>query len=251
MKIFEKYYAEFASLIIFAVYLLTLAPSVTQIDSGELAAVQAIGGIAHPTGYPLFTIIGFLWVNLPLPFSKIFLSNLLSAIFVAASVTFFIKSSYLIINNYSLITAKTSKSKRKGRKEILETKIDNRTAILASVFGGFILAFSKSFWIQATSVEVYSLHLLLLKLIIYLLLKVYFMPDNESNLKGWLYTAFALALGFTNHMTTLLILPGFAWLYFNRNKFDNNSLLQIGKMLLVFVPVLILFYSYLPIRASS
>ncbi|MCF8414199.1 MAG: hypothetical protein K9G44_12335, partial [Melioribacteraceae bacterium] len=46
-------------------------------------------------------------------------------------------------------------------------------------------------------------------------------------------------------------LPGFAWLYFNRNKFDNNSLLQIGKMLLVFVPVLILFYSYLPIRASS
>jgi hypothetical protein len=54
-----------SGLILFIIYLITLAPSVVQIDAGELAAVQATLGIAHPTGYPLFTIIGFLFSKLP------------------------------------------------------------------------------------------------------------------------------------------------------------------------------------------
>jgi len=52
----KKYYYLFTGLVVFIVYIFTLAPSVVQIDSGELAAVQATLGIAHPTGYPLFTI---------------------------------------------------------------------------------------------------------------------------------------------------------------------------------------------------
>ena len=53
------------------VYGFTLAPSVVHIDSGELAAVQSTLGIAHPTGYPLFTILGYLFLRIPLFPSKI------------------------------------------------------------------------------------------------------------------------------------------------------------------------------------
>ena len=63
-----KYYSLIAGLLVAIVYLFTIAPSVIQIDSGELAAVQTTLGIAHPTGYPLFTIIGYLFLKLPLPF---------------------------------------------------------------------------------------------------------------------------------------------------------------------------------------
>ncbi|MCE7857795.1 MAG: DUF2723 domain-containing protein [Ignavibacteria bacterium CHB3] len=68
----KKYYVVLTSIFVFIIYLFTLAPSVVQIDSGELAAVQATLGIAHPTGYPLFTMIGYLFSLIPLPFSIIF-----------------------------------------------------------------------------------------------------------------------------------------------------------------------------------
>jgi hypothetical protein len=48
-----------------SVYLLTLAPTVQFIDSGELAVVCKTLGIAHPTGYPLYTLLGRLFSLLP------------------------------------------------------------------------------------------------------------------------------------------------------------------------------------------
>ena len=45
-------------------YLLTLAPSITQGyntgDSGELASAAYTLGISHPTGSPLYTMLGYL-----------------------------------------------------------------------------------------------------------------------------------------------------------------------------------------------
>ena len=52
-------------------------------------------------------------------------------------------------------------------------------------------------------------------------------------------------------MTTLLIIPGVAYLYFTKNGFTSKSIKQILFMLLIFFPILILIYSYLPIRASQ
>ena len=45
---------------------LTLAPSLDFIDAGELAAVAHTFGVAHPTGYPLFTLLAGLWARLPI-----------------------------------------------------------------------------------------------------------------------------------------------------------------------------------------
>ena len=61
MKYIQKYYFLLTGLIAFIFFLTTIAPSVIQIDTGELAAVQVTLGIAHPTGYPLFTILGYIF----------------------------------------------------------------------------------------------------------------------------------------------------------------------------------------------
>lgn len=261
MNIIKKYFYFLTGFISFLVYLTTIAPSVIQIDTGELATVQATLGIAHPTGYPLFTILGYLFSLIPLPFSKIFQLNLLAALYTAASVSVFTLTSKLILDNiqsFNLRKAIKQKVKQKKQQEkeksesTSEFNIPETTKILASVFGGLFLAFSKTFWFQSNSVEVYSLHLLLISLIIYFLIRAFLFAKNESKIdKHWIWFSIALALGFTNHMTTLLIIPGIAFLYFYQNKFNVRSFKQILLMLLVFFPVLILIYSYFPIRASQ
>jgi hypothetical protein len=58
----------FASLttcvVIWIVYLLTLAPEVTLEDSGELVTGSYYAGIPHPPGYPVWTIYTWLWTVL-------------------------------------------------------------------------------------------------------------------------------------------------------------------------------------------
>ena len=49
-----------------ALYVATLAPSVQPADAGEFQLVAAILGIAHPPGYPLYTLLGKAFTLLPL-----------------------------------------------------------------------------------------------------------------------------------------------------------------------------------------
>ncbi|MBT8380305.1 MAG: DUF2723 domain-containing protein [Ignavibacteria bacterium] len=261
MKYFEKYYYLVTTLFVFIVYMFTIAPSVVQIDSGELASVQATLGIAHPTGYPLFTIIGYIFSLLPLPVTKIFQLNLLASIYCSATVGIFIYTIKLCLDNLSLFagkrTSKTRKSKSKKKKKQIsekenpQNKLSEIIKIISAVFGGLVLAFSKTFWFQSTSVEVYSLHLILITLIMLTLVKAYVLSFKNDEINTWLLFAVVLALGFTNHMTTLLILPGTAYLYFSRYKINQVSLKRVLVMILIFLPILILVYSYLPIRASQ
>ncbi len=259
----RRYYYLLTAFFVFVVYLFTMAPSVVQIDSGELAAVQITLGIAHPTGYPLFTIIGFLFSLIPLPFTKIFQMNLLAAIYCSASVGVFVYTVKLVLDNLGLFNPKENvkkdktkklKKKDKSKKETASTNdnvIPDNIKYLSAVFGGLILAFSKTFWFQSTSVEVYSLHLLLITLVILFLFKAFISSINNDKTFQWIIFALFLALGFTNHMTTLLILPGVAYLYFSRYGLNLSSVKRVVLMILFFILVLVIFYSYLPISASQ
>ncbi len=263
MKYLNKYYFLLTGFIAFIFYIITIAPSVIQIDTGELAAVQCTLGIAHPTGYPLFTILGYLFSLIPFPFSKIFQMNLLAAIYCSAAISVFTFTAKLVLDNLSAFqfiknVKEKSKRKKKNSDKITRSlsssslELSEAAKIISAIFSGLFLALSKTFWFQSTSVEVYSLHLLLITIIILALIKAYLFADKESSIsKYWILFAVTLALGFTNHMTTLLIIPAVAYLYFDKNGFHQGSIKQIVFMLLVFFPILILIYSYLLIRASQ
>ena len=240
----------------------TIAPSVIQIDTGELATVQATLGIAHPTGYPLFTILGYVFSLIPLPFSTIFQLNILAAIYCSGAVIVFVYTSKLMLDNIKIIYTEKGKSAGRKSKNVkdknknvkrVKVGLKETEKYISSIMGGIILAFSATFWAQSTSVEVYSLHLLLINLVILFLVKAYLNEDDsyKADIKSWLIFSFFLALGFTNHMTTLLILPGVAYLYFDKNKFSKESFKKILIMLVFFFPVLIIIYLYLPFRASQ
>ncbi len=74
-----------------------MSRGVSYTDSGELAAAVATLGIAHPTGYPLFTIVGHLWTYLPISSSVIFELNVFAAFLIALSAGFVFLIAKLLI----------------------------------------------------------------------------------------------------------------------------------------------------------
>ncbi|MEJ5351997.1 MAG: DUF2723 domain-containing protein [Melioribacteraceae bacterium] len=247
-ELIKKYYAEITGLIVFIIYLTTIAPAVIQIDSGELAAVQSTLGIAHPTGYPLFTLIGFLFLKIPLTLTKIFQANLLASIWCAVGIVFFVKSVNLILSNIKINFNSRLKEKEK-KKSYNKNYGFEQENILVSTFSGLFLAFSKTYWFQSTSVEVYSLQIFLFNLIIYLSLKTFY--ENKNDLYEWTKVGAVLALGFSNHMTTLLVLPFIAILFFVKEKLILIATKKLIVTFLISTCIIVLFYLYLPLRASS
>ncbi len=225
------------------IYGMTLAPSVMTIDSGELAAVMSTAGIAHPTGYPLFTIAGWLWTRLPIPGTDIFAVNILAMFFCMGAVACFVRGAQFFTGKFRKILKTSDAAGKADDPRILIINLVSVTC--AALF----LAFSKTFWDAATSVEVYSLHILLISILNWFLLKAYFTKKYE--LRPWLFVALILALCFANHMSTIMILPLIAWLFFLKHGANKKSFLLIGKMLVLFIPVILVLYSYLPARAAA
>ena len=236
------------------IYSLTLAPTVVQIDSGELATVQSLAGIAHPTGYPLFTVLGYIFLKIPLTQSKIVQSNWLSLVWCALGIFFFLKSVYLCLKNIEKPlpdrpAQKKHKKSLKSKARVKSVQYPIHMNMIACIGGGAFLAFSKTYWAQATSVEVYSLHILLISVVVTFLLKSYI--DEASSSKSWIWVALALALGFSNHMTTLLLLPGTVYLFIRKEGFKGSVWKRVLMSAAVFLGILCLVYLYLPIRASN
>ena len=235
------------SVFAFLVYLKTLAPSVTFIDSGELAAVACTLGIAHPTGYPLFTLLGWIFSKLPIASEEIVRLNIMAAFFCAVGVFLFYHLVHFLLSGVSTQTAML----RFRKKEILPIAIR-----VASAGAALLLAFSETYWSQAVAIEVYSLHVLFLSLVLFSFLKAVY--DDEWNQKEngqasttwWYIFAFSLGLSFTNHMTTILLAPGLLYLYFATQGFDARSWKRIGQMAIPFV-IGFSVYLYLPFRAMQ
>ncbi len=253
--LFKEPIARLVSFIIpFTLYCLTLAPSVAFTDSGELAAACASLGVAHPTGYPLFVILGFLWTNLPLPFTIIFKLNLLAAFCTAlASALFFELTLFLLSviqerqSHPPKETKETKKKKTKSKSEQTPIVLERESLVSIALSASLLFAFSRTIWAQAPAVEVYSLHLVMLVLSIRLFLR--FTLAKEPQLKDALLWAFVLGLGFTNHLTMILLAPAMLYFYFHRFGFTKDAFVRLAMMSVPFVLGLSL-YLYLPLRSA-
>ena len=205
-----------------ALYLGTLAPSVVTIfdDSLEFQLVVYRLGIAHPTGYPLYTLLGKLFTLLPLG-DIAYRVNLMSAIFGASTVA----GLYLLI----VQVRANGLSPRRW------------TTVLGGIIGAALLAVSQVFWQQATIAEVYTLNAFF---IVTLLLLVTRTPLPS------LYCLTALAgLSLTHHRSMILLLPGLAvYLYLTRAVWRLTWKTIIWGGLLGLLPLLL--YLYLPLRGQ-
>jgi len=233
--VITKYSAALVGLIIFAIYLQTISAGLNGGDCGELAAVQTTLGIAHPTGYPLFTILGYLFTKLPLNLEPIQKLNLLGAIYTSLGMSIFY---FVVLNLLKFI-------REKNHLEIKDKKI-----FIVSIGTTFIFALSPTIWFQSTFTEVYSLHILIISFLFLLIIKILVNQTSGNNTNRlWMLVSICLALGFSNHLTTVFLLPGFLYLYIIDKTFKQKiSLFLICSF--VFSVIVSSFYSYLLIRSS-
>lgn len=265
MKKLTYIYGIAAGVIAFAVYIMTLAPTVWFIDSGELAAVATTLGIAHPTGYPLFTIIGHIFTLLPIGSSEIYKLNLMSAFFCSLGIFMFYMLIKFFMQNGTIAedkpAAKLPKSKNtKSPAALVKEKVTAIPDIIVYTVSGFaalVLAFSKTYWAAANSVEVYPLHVFFLSTLMFVFMKAVFSTkrnENEGSFitqnKYYLIFAFLLGLSFTNHLTTILLAPACLTLFFYTNLYNKQRLYKLLAFMAVCFVVGFSVYLYLPIRAN-
>ena len=246
-------------LIALYVYIITLAPTVWFIDSGELAAVASTLGIAHPTGYPLFTIVGYIFTKLPISSSEVYNLNVMSAFFCSLGVfVFYYLMIYLFSSPGSQKTTEKLKKpihKKEDKPRSESSMKDFIALLLIPAITALILAFSRSYWATANSVEVYPIHVFFLSLLTFLFLKAVLSTasSNEtffSSNKYYLMFALALGLSFTNHMTTILLAPACLTLFIYKNLYDKTRVWKLLFWMAVCFLIGFSVYIYLPIRAN-
>ena len=236
----HAFVASSAGLICFFVYLSTMCRTVSFIDSGELASVAYVLGIAHPTGYPLFSLLThcFLWI--PIPSEEILRLNVFSALVVALGVGVFY---HVLIAAQRHAQSMRRKGGEKGRVEGIELPI-------AAFISALIFGFSATVWSQSVAIEVYGLHIVLVLLTVYAFLEGLRMDADRSGHipPQMVAAAFLLGLSFANHMTTILVVPALLFLYLKNYGFSRPAILRSAKLLPFFALGLSL-YLYLPFRS--
>jgi hypothetical protein len=162
----------------FAFYLAGASPSIAPRDSADMASAALTLGVAHPPGYPLYSVLGHLWLTLFPWGNPAYGLVVLSCLAGAGAVTFLFLSAR------------------------------RRFGDAAGLTSCCLLAFSAPLWKFALIQEKYSLHALIVAALIYL-------SDGEketlrrrARLSGLL-----VGLGLVNHQSLLLFLPGFLLLW--------------------------------------
>jgi hypothetical protein len=149
---------------VFAVYILTLSPTVGLIDSGELAAGCYLLNILHPTGYPLYTMLGRLACLVPVAMVVNRIA-VLSAVLAACGVGLFL---------------------------LLSLRLGASRTVAGA--GALLVGFSFPVWAVAVDVEVYSLTLVLILLL-------WLAAESAPRGGSLLVFSYLVGLTLTNHMS--------------------------------------------------
>lgn len=210
-------------LVSFLIYLHTLFPSVAPYrDAGEMATVVQTLGVAHPPGYPLYTLFGKLFVLL-MPLGNIaYRANVLSAVF-------------------SALAAAVTASAVHGLRNRLNGADDSLPSKAYSSLTGFLLAFSYLQWYLSLVSEMYTLNTLFAALI--------FLAAIINTKKTYYLAAFLFGLGLGNRMDLVLLLPGFLYIFLANNR--DRPLAGFSAGMLFFFLAGISVYLYLPLRSAQ
>jgi len=203
-------------------YLATLAPTVVTVfdDSLELQLALPTFAIVHPTGYPLYTLLGWL-VTVVVPFGDAaFRVNLFSALAASGAVVLL----YAVARRLS-------------------------SALIPAFMAALLLAVSPVWWSQATIAEVYALQGLLTLLVVYTLLRWDAAPAGGERDKWLALAGLSIGLGLAHHRLTLLLMPAaLVFVFWTEPDLIRHPRQWLKPILAALAPLLL--YAILPLRAS-
>ena len=220
--------AAAVTIVSFGIFLRTLLPSAGFWDTAEAQTVPHTLSIFHPTGFPTYAILGWLWSQIPVG-DVAWRMNLLSAVCVSLSAG-------LVV----LITGHLVAERHPG------------VRIAAAMVAGSAFAFAEETWAIAVRADVHALNTLFVALLVWLLFCWRAAEWSGAPRAGrWLLASalvFGIALG--NHPLVGLMAFGIAaWLFIVDPGFWRRWRLIaacIGLLLLGLAT-----YLYIPLRALT
>lgn len=222
---------------VFGYYLRTLAPGMLAGDPGEFQFAAWRLGLAHPTGYPLYMLLGWTWQHglALLGVNPATALNALSAFCAAVAVALL----YQLMRQWL-----------PGHQPLRR---------LTALFSALLFAANPTFWNQSLIAEVYALHVLF---VVAILLSLRIGQDRTSHRRAlWLL----IGLSLTHHLMTLFLLPGVGlyllWRRSVRPAFPAEpkgtaasavTWLRVGEWLwaLLLLALPLLLYLYIPLRSG-
>ena len=203
---------------VLALYLLTLAPTTQFWDTSEYIAAAYTLGIPHPPGNPLFVLIAHVFGLLPVAAGYAARINLFAAVTsaVSAGCWFLVAERWL--------------------RSFVPVLWARRAAALA---GAIVSATAFTVWNQSVVNEkVYTLSLLSIALILWLIVRWDDQPAGEAHDHHLLLIVYLLALTATNHMMGVLVGPVVLILLFpplkkNRPVSDSERSLEWSQFVVV------------------
>lgn len=207
-------------------YTLTLAPTVTLEDSGELVVASDYLGVPHPPGYPIWTL--FTWFFQWIFHFKTFLGHPNPAWGVNFASAFFgaIACGLLAM----LVSRSSSDLLRTVARfaEVLDPTIEEIFCAVCGVSAGLVLAFSPVMWSQSVIAEVYALNAFFQLFIALLIYRWMSRPHDRHVLYA---IGFLFGLGLTNHQTLLFFVFAFALAIMVRDPDLFRDFAVVGAML--------------------
>jgi hypothetical protein len=220
-------------------YLLTMSRDLSFYDSPELALVAVDGGLGHPLGQPLHTMLGWLFAHLP-GVPALWGLNLLSAL--AAALT--------VVPLVSIAEALTKPLA--GAPDTADPPTHRwlcPEVILPAGVG--LLALQPALWENATRVEVYSLATLLATWAVARAAPLFAAPEDRQP-QGWSWLAVGVALGLSASVNAVIALsaalalaPAFAMTAYQRQLRLFDVLRGLGGGVAGLLPFL-----YIPLVAG-
>ncbi len=195
-----------------SLYLVTLSPYVGRADTFEFQVTALRLGIAHPTGYPLYVLLGKLFTLLPFG-TLAWQVNLTAALSSAGAMGLV----YLLIH-----------------------RLTQRPGIAA--LSTLALACSAVVWSQAIIAEVYALNLLFVAGALWLMLDIL---DARHIPRTLWRAALLMGVSLTNHITMVMLFPAFGLACLLRwPKVRLNDWAKAGGLFALGL----LLYAYIPLR---
>src|SRR5437868_5523788 len=179
--------AGIATVLVFILYLLTLAPSVAMWDTGEYMAAVKVLGIPHPPGNPFFVLLGHAFASLPIPVSYAARINIMAALASACSAGLWFLITERIVARW-----------------IAEKWQRLVVASMATLIG----ATAFTVWNQSVVNEkVYTISLLFFTIASWVIIEWIEEPDSPKADRRIVLVCFLLGLGYSNHPAGFLPLP--------------------------------------------
>ena len=166
LKLTHRLIGLFVFVVELIILFLTVQPSVSFWDCGELSAASAGLQITHPPGAPFFILVNHLLTLIPFAANIGFRVNTVTVIASSFSVLFCYLVAVRLINNY------------RGKEKNLSDQV---ITYITAAFGAMSFGFANTFWFNATESNVFGFSTFLYTLMIWLMMVWYEKADQKGS----------------------------------------------------------------------